>query len=104
YTCFVGLRYVIFIWIAVQPFVIPTLATNLLTVGERVASEAKRDEILFVIFAGVAAKLFVVDFKVRHGTAQLASPAIALQSPLAQLPVTFISKPDRHLFRQSSIH
>jgi hypothetical protein len=45
--------------------------------GGSVAINAKRDEIAFMITARVAAKLFVVDFKVGHGTAQLTSPAIS---------------------------
>jgi hypothetical protein len=40
---------------------------------------AKRDQILFGIVAGVAAKLVVMDFEVRHGAAVLTAPAIATQ-------------------------
>jgi len=43
----------------------------------RVAVKAQRDQIAFTIAACVAAKLFVVDFKVGRGTAQLTSPAIS---------------------------
>ena len=41
------------------------------------AIETQRDEILFLILTGVAAKLLVVNFKIPHGTAQLAAPSIA---------------------------
>ena len=37
--------------------------------GGGVTIKAKRDEIAFTIAARVAAKLFVVDFQVGHGTA-----------------------------------
>ena len=39
--------------------------------------EAERDQIAFIILAGVAAEFCVVNFKVGHGTAQLTSPAIS---------------------------
>jgi hypothetical protein len=38
---------------------------------------AERDQILGYILAGVAAELFVVNLKVRHRAARLASPAIS---------------------------
>jgi hypothetical protein len=54
---------------------------------ESVTIEAKRDQIVFLIAAWVAAKLFVVDFKADHGTAQLAAPAISPQHLLSKLLV-----------------
>jgi len=42
----------------------------------RVALGAERDQILFRIVAGVAAKPFVVNFQMRHRATRLASPAI----------------------------
>ena len=62
------------------------------------------DQIVLTILAGVAAKLFVVNFKVCHRTAELAAPAVSPQYMLAKLPVIFFLEPDRHLFRRSLIH
>ena len=45
--------------------------------GESVTIKAKRDQIAFTIAARVAAKLFVVDFKVGHGTAQLTAKTVS---------------------------
>ncbi len=64
-----------------------------------VATQAERDQIVFMIRAGVAAKLFVVDFKVGHGTAQLTAPAVSPQYVLAELLVILLLEPDRRLFR-----
>jgi len=50
-----------------------------------VAIKAKRDQIAFVVLAGVAAELCVVDFKVGHGTAQLTTPAISPQYLLTKI-------------------
>ena len=55
-----------------------------------VATKAERDQIAFIIGTTVAAKQFVVDFKVGHGTAHLTSPAISPQYLFAELPVIFI--------------
>ena len=66
--------------------------------------KAKRDQIAFTIAARVAAKLFVVDFKVGHGTADLAPPAVSPEYVLAELLVILLIEPDRRLFRHSSIH
>ncbi len=48
------------------------------------ARGAKRDQVLFGVVAGVTPKLFVMDFKVRHGAAELTPPAVAMQNLLAQ--------------------
>jgi len=40
-----------------------------MAMGGSVTIKAKRDEIAFMIAARVASKLFVMDFKVGHGTA-----------------------------------
>src|SRR5579872_2398259 len=45
-------------------------------VNARMASCTESDQILFGIVPGLAAKLFVVDFKVGHCAARLASPAV----------------------------
>jgi hypothetical protein len=62
------------------------------------AIKTQRDEILFLILTRVATKLLVVNFKVPHRAAQLATPAIAPQYLLAELPVAFLLKPNRRLF------
>ena len=49
------------------------------SVRECVTFVAERDEIPGRIISGVAAKLLVVDFKVRHSAAGLTAPAIAPQ-------------------------
>ena len=66
--------------------------------------ETEGDQIVLTILAGVAAKLFVMDFKVGHGTAQLASPAISPQYLLAELLVILLLKPDGGLFRHNLLH
>src|ERR1019366_226225 len=48
------------------------------------ARGAKRDQVLFGVVAGVTPKLFVMDFKVRHGAAELTPPSVAMQDLLAQ--------------------
>src|SRR5438132_6856703 len=72
--------------------------------GGSVTIKAKCDQIAFTIAARVAAKLFVVDFKVGHGTADLAPPAVSPEYVLAELLVILLIEPDRRLFRHSSIH
>jgi hypothetical protein len=42
----------------------------------------ERNQVLFGVVARVAAKLFVVDFQVRHCAARLTPPAIATQDLL----------------------
>jgi len=51
------------------------------------ARGAKRDQVLFRVMARVTPKLFVMDFKVRHGAARLTPPAVATQD---LLPETFV--------------
>jgi hypothetical protein len=46
------------------------------------ARGAKRDQVLFGIVAGMAAKLFVMDLQVRHRAARLTPPAVAPQNLL----------------------
>jgi hypothetical protein len=70
----------------------------------RVAVKAQHNQIHFLILACVAAKLFVVDLKVGHGTAQLASPAISPQYLLSKILVILLLEPDRRLFRQNVLH
>jgi hypothetical protein len=65
------------------------------------AIKTQRDEILFLILTGVAAKLLVMDFEICRGTAQLAWPAIASQYLLAKFPVAFRFEPDRRLLERA---
>jgi len=52
-----------------------------------VACRAKRNQVLLRIIAGLAAKLFVVNLKVGHCAARLASPAVATQHLVAETVV-----------------
>ena len=74
------------------------------SVNWAVATQAERDQIAFIIRTTVATKLFMVDFKVGHGTAQLTSPAISAQHLLSKILVILLLEPDRCLFRQNLLH
>jgi hypothetical protein len=54
-----------------------------------VTANTEGNQILARIVAGLAAKLFVVDLKVGHRAARLASPAIATEHLMAQPFVQF---------------
>lgn len=54
-----------------------------------VAFRAKRNQVLLRILAGLATEFFVVDLKIGHCAARLASPAIATEHLIAQLFVQF---------------
>jgi len=75
-----------------------------MTVPLAVAICAEGNQIVFGIFPRVTAKLLVMEFQVRHGTAELASPAVALKNALAEFFVVVSSQPDRHLLLQKLIH
>jgi hypothetical protein len=45
---------------------------------------AQRDQVSFRVLAGVAAELLVVNFQLRPGAADLASPAVAPQDGTLQ--------------------
>jgi hypothetical protein len=47
----------------------------------RMAFSAQRDQVVFLIAAGLAAKLKVVYLQILHTAADLAAPAVALQYP-----------------------
>lgn len=51
----------------------------------RVASIAQRDQVLFRIVARVTPEIFMVDLKVGHRAACLASPTISAEDLVAQL-------------------
>jgi hypothetical protein len=56
-------------------------------VSDCMAMSAERDQVFFRIVAGAAAKLFVMDFQVRHRTAGLTAPVITTQDLLPATPV-----------------
>jgi hypothetical protein len=49
------------------------------------ASGAKRNQILLGIITGLAAKFLVMNLKVRHRAAGLASPAVSVQHMVVEL-------------------
>jgi len=51
----------------------------------RMACNAERNQVLFGIVTGVAAKLSVVDLQVQHRAAQLTLPAITAEHLVAEL-------------------
>jgi len=69
-----------------------------------VASDAKRDQVLFGIVAGMAAKLFVMDLQVRHRAARLTPPGIAAQDLLPQPVVRRRIQPQVRKFWASRAH
>jgi hypothetical protein len=60
------------------------LLHSCIVVDRIVAFRTESDQVFLRIFARVAAKLFVVDFQVRHRAARLTPPAVALQNCLSQ--------------------
>ena len=75
-----------------------SISVSYSSVDWTVATQAKRDQIAFIIRTTVAAKLFVVDFKICHGTAQLTSPAISPQHLLTKILIFLLLEPDRGVF------
>ena len=69
-----------------------------------VASGTKGNQVLIGIVARLATKFLVVNFKVRHRAARLASPAIAAQHLVAQLFVQLGIKPQGTKFWLGTIH
>jgi hypothetical protein len=54
---------------------------------------AERNQVLFCVVAGVAAKFLVMDFQVRHDATRLTSPAIPAQDFLPQALVQYRIQP-----------
>ena len=69
-----------------------------------VVCRAKRNQILFGIVAGLGAEFPVMDLKVGHGAAGLASPAISGQHLVAELFVQRGVKPKARPLGQEPIH
>ena len=64
----------------------------------RMASHAQRYQILFGIITTLAAKILVVNLKVRPGPARLASPTVAAQHLLPESIVRLAIEPQAWLF------
>jgi len=56
-------------------------------VDATVACSAERNQIVFNVVAGLAAKLFVMNLKIRHRSTELAPPAVPAQHLIAKLIV-----------------
>ena len=69
-----------------------------------VACSAECNQILLRVVARVAPKLAVVDLKVGHRPAQLASPTIATEHLIAQLFIQLGIEPQACVFRLDSSH
>jgi len=75
-----------------------------LAVNGCVARRAKRNQVFFGIVAGLTAKLLVMNFKIRHGAAGLASPAIPAEYFVAEFFVWLGIKPQARAFWSYRIH
>jgi hypothetical protein len=64
----------------------------------------QRNQVLFRIIAGMAAKFLMVDFQVRHASAGLTSPAITAQHLVPQSFECFSVESNATVFGGSSIH
>jgi hypothetical protein len=53
-------------------------------VNRRMARHAERDQVVFGIVAGLAAKLLVVNLKIGHRAASLTPPAVPAQDSLTK--------------------
>jgi len=69
-----------------------------------VAHCAKCNEVFFRVVATVAAEFFVVNFKVRHSAAGLASPTIAVQYLVTKFFVQSGIKPQAWAFWLGPVH
>jgi hypothetical protein len=68
------------------------------------ASRAEGDEIFLGIGPRLAAKLFVVNFKIGHRSARLASPAVASEHLVAKLFIQLAVQALAWLFWSDAIH
>jgi hypothetical protein len=67
-------------------------------------SLAQRDQVRLGIVAGTAAKLFVVNLKIGHAPARLASPTIAAEHLLAKLDVQIAVQAKAGVLWSDTIH
>ena len=71
---------------------------------QRMASHAQRYQILSGIITTLAAKILVVNLKVRPGPARLTFPTVAAQHLLPEPVVQLEVEPQAWLFGQNPIH
>jgi len=69
-----------------------------------VAFSAQRDQVLFHVATRLASELEVVHLQVLHATANLASPAVALQHPAVQVAVAGRIESDSWAFAADLLH
>lgn len=69
-----------------------------------VASRAQRNQVRLGVIAGLAAEVFMVNLKVGHRAARLASPTISAKDPVAQSFINVGLEPQRCTFRSNRIH
>ena len=65
---------------------------------------AQRNEVVFLVFARMAAKLLMMNFEISHRTAELASPAIPSQHLFTEFGIVIYSEPKRSRFYAGLIH
>ena len=70
----------------------------------RMACNAERNQVLFGIVTGVAAKLSVVDLQVQHRAARLTLPAITAEHSVAELFVQIGIQPQARRFWANRAH
>jgi len=69
-----------------------------------VAYYAERDQVLFGIGPRLAAKLFVVNLKIGHRAARLASPVVPTEHPIVKLLVGVRIQAQMFVFRSDPVH
>jgi hypothetical protein len=69
-----------------------------------VASGAQRDQILFLVPAGLAAELEVMHLQLFHAAAELAAPAVALQHPTVKFAVAVRVEPQSRILGWDLLH
>jgi hypothetical protein len=77
---------------------------NLAAVDARVAHGAECDQVLTRIITGLAAKLFVVNFKIGHCPARLAFPAVTAENFVTNLVVGPCVQAQAWLFGSKLVH
>ena len=69
-----------------------------------VAFSAQRDQVVFLIAAGLAAEFEVVHLQVLHATADLAAPAVALQYLSMQVMIARRIEPESRVLGWDPLH
>lgn len=72
--------------------------SSLVRMYRGVSRIAKRDQVLLRVIAGLASEIFVVDLKLGHCAARLASPAVAIEHLVAETVVLVRLKLRSELF------